>query len=302
MRRSNDTPRRVLIVLVVLVVVSGLLPAGVVKSVAHIPRQFFNPLLRAPALGLSRAMRDPSDIPPLDPATDLGNEAFRKLELLEAEAANAYLRLRVAELEKLVEDLGMIGGVLQGTSYRVLRADGLQIRRDRQRPQLTINRGSKDGVRKGDVVVGESVLQLVGIVDQVDRTACQVDLINAEDRSLQVEIVSPIASTNASTMQTLWVVWDEEVGAFVTDEPAKGYPVSVADLVYVRGGSLPEYARAFAIGQVAKVTPSPDRPDLQLRVVIRPLMQLDKITRVNVLVLDDDEAGNTANTAEGGNP
>jgi|GEM_PF-6137320 len=219
MRRPNDTPRRVLIVLVVLVVLTGLMPAGVVKSVAHIPRQFFNPLLRTPALGLSRAMRDPSQMPPLDPATDLGNEAFRKLELLEAEAANAYLRLRVAELEKLVEDLGMISGVLQGTSYRVLRADGLQIRRDRQRPQLTINRGSKDGVRKGDVVVGESVLQLVGIVDQVDRATCQIDLINAEDRSLQVEIVPPIASTNASTMQTLWVAWDEEVGAFVTGLP-----------------------------------------------------------------------------------
>jgi len=294
MRRPNDTPRRILIVLVAVVLLSGLMPGRIVRGVAHIPSEFFRPLIVRPAQVLAQGMHDPSAVPELHPETDLGNDAFQKLELIEAEAINVYLRQRVAELERLVDNLGLIGGALKDTDYRVLPATAVRLQRDRQRPQLTVNRGEKDGVREGDVVVGDAQLQLVGVVAEVSRSAAQVDLIHNPKRSLRVQVVSPEASDQPLTPKELWVSWDPELKAFVTNEPARDFPVQPAYLAYARDEGWPDYARVFPIGQVAEVGPAPDAPDLRLQVVIRPLVQMSDISRVNVLVIDSaGQAGET---------
>jgi rod shape-determining protein MreC len=193
------------------------------------------------------------------------NAALRQ-ELARAETDLAALRegrIAVEQAAALVESVGANAG-RSVTATVILRdpAPGRQ--------RLVLNRGSDDGVRIGQPVLGTGAT-LLGIVTEVDASRCRVRLIT--DRDSAVATILQSSRTPASLVGT--------GGGLRLDFVPLGATVAPGDVVLTSalGGLLPP---GLLIGRVADVSAAGQ--DLFQRITVDPLANLDRAEQVLVMV------------------
>lgn len=193
------------------------------------------------------------------------NAALRQ-EIARAETDLAALRegrIAVEQAAALVESVGANAGRTV-TATVILRdpAPGRQ--------RLVLNRGSDDGVRLGQPVLGAGAT-LLGIVTEVDASRSRVRLIT--DRDSAVATILQSSRTPASLVGS--------GGGLRLDFVPLGASVAPGDVVLTSalGGLLPP---GLLVGRVAEVSAASQ--DLFQRVTVDPLANLDRAEQVLVMV------------------
>lgn len=290
MNRPPITAKRVLIALTVLLLILSQLPQGAATTISYIPRSFVA-LISKPAVLLTRMSTT------LRPTRDDTAEALSVDELVEKypdiqNLVNKYadalaykdnLEQQIIELRNISESLTQIDALLNIEDIRLAGAGVIGFNGDLENPILTIGIGSDSGVRDGLAVVWGA--SLVGKVVSTSAKSADVQLITAADTKLQVRIAR-YTSDGPTTPLPAYIQLDDDGRSFYTEEFSVDAPVAVGDMVHLADDSWQFRARGFIVGVVSEVGKS-DRPLLNSRVVIRPMLSLASLPRVVVLVPRD---------------
>jgi hypothetical protein len=170
---------------------------------------------------------------------------------------------------------------------------------DASRPTLDLFVGTWDGVRVGSVVV--SRFNLVGRVISTGDFVCTVQLTIKPNASLFVRFAPPIKEgqlpPEPSERQIVRVVYDLEREAFaaIVDESIR---VEVGDLAFMHVGNVRSSddqwsteADGFVVGKVVSKEQSPDNPQMQHEVLVKPVIDLPRLTRAVVRVVTEERVG-----------
>lgn len=155
-------------------------------------------------------------------------------------------------------------------------------------PSMTLLRGSRDGIEKGNAVVFRA--NLLGFVESVGPASCVVSLITKPSYRSEIHIMPP----NQDRMENNWPVVARveadsrgrlfsDIDKDITEALREGDIVSVSDV-------LRPSANGFVLGTIASIQAHPDRP-LQLnRVLIEPRTPIGKQAKVTVVTKRKDQA------------
>ncbi len=278
MNRPPITPKRILIAIAVLLLLSSQLPTGAATAIASIPRAFVG-FISKPATMLQRmsATLRPgrANAPDFTPGGDLAEQLAQ---------ANVYidtLEQEILELRDVSQSLAQIDALLDLGGIRLIGANVLGFNGDLENPILTIGVGESSGLREGLAVVWGA--GLVGRVVSTSAQTADVQLVTAAGTKLQVRIAKPVHD-GVSEPLPAFIQVAEDGRSFITEDFAVDAPVQVGDLVHLADDSWQFRARGFIVGVVTEAGDHPDRPYLNKFVVIRPTLPLPSLTRVAVLV------------------
>jgi cell shape-determining protein MreC len=276
MTKPALTPRRVLLLLVLFMVLSSLMPKQVAEPLSRYPHNAVDAVTQPFTNGLTAfsAWLRPSEAI----AIEMG-EKDRIIEenvLLQGQIMRLQEELRVTResLEQLLRTEAVTGGGVVRIEARVTAQPP-----SRSQPIISISRGLRDGVREKAIVAwGES---LVGQVVGVTPVGATVRLLTfPKQPPLAVIIRKPQHPPHElRTSLELSRDGDEFVATL-----AKNDPVSVDDLAYLMDEYWPPEARGFVVGKVVRVEDDPSDPQLRKRAIVRPLRPLESLTRVLVLM------------------
>jgi len=278
MNRPPITPKRVLIAIAVLLLLSSQLPTGAATAIGSIPRSFVG-FISKPASILHRmsATLRPgrTNAPDFTPGGELADQLAQ---------ANVYidtLEQEILELRDVSQSLAQIDALLDLGGIRLIGANVLGFNGDLENPIITIGVGESSGLREGLAVVWGA--GLVGRVISTSAQTADVQLVTAADTKLQVRIAQPVRDGVTEPLPAFIQVADDG-RSFITEDFAVDAPVEVGDLVHLADDSWQFRARGFIVGVVTEAIDHPDRPYLNKYVVIRPTLPLPSLTRVAVLV------------------
>ncbi len=275
MNRPPITPKRLMIAIAILLLISSQLPTRAATALSYVPRSFVS-LISKPAAMLHRMSTTlrPSRAQPLDFTGDLAQQ------LAQARVYIDNLEQEVIELRSVSESLAQIDALLDLGGIRLVGANVLGFNGDLENPIITIGVGSNAKLREGLAVVWGA--GLVGKVVSTSANTADVQLITAAGTQLQVRITKP-STTGAAAPLPAFIQVASDGRSFFTEEFSVNDPVQVGDLVHLADDSWQFRSRGFIVGIVAEVGDS-DRPLLNSRIVIRPAQPLPSLTRVAVLV------------------
>jgi len=278
--RPPINAKRFLIALVVVLLVSSQLPPGAAAKVSYFPRAVVALVAKPSALlhRFSTTLR-----PPGDGTRDVLGSGDLATQLAQARVYIDNLEQEVLELRRVSESLAQIDALLDLGDIKLAGASVLSFNGDKENPILTIGIGTDDEVREGLAVVWGA--SLVGQVVSTTATTADVRLITAKGAHLQVRIASPDNLGQAAT-QPAYIGLADDGRSFYTEEFSVDAPVAVGDVVHLADDSWQFRARGFIVGVVTEVGKS-DRPLLNSRVVIEPVLTLSSLPRVVVLVPRD---------------
>ncbi len=280
MNRPPITAKRVLVALTMLLLISSQLPAGTATTISHLPRSFVK-LISKPAALLIRVSTTLR--PPRDDTRDIIGDDDLAGQLAHARVYIDNLEQEVLELRNVSESLAQIDALMDLEDISLAGASVLGFNGDLENPILTISIGSDSGVRDGLAVVWGA--SLVGQVVSTSAKTADVQLITAAGTRLQVRIARHTPD-GPTTPQPAYIELDEDGRSFFTEEFSVDATVAVGDMVHLADDSWQFRARGFIVGVVSEVGKS-DRPLLNSRVVIRPMLSLSSLPRVVVLVPRD---------------
>lgn len=276
MPRQTITSGRLLTAAAVLAGLSAVMPAGVSRMVTTPSRVIWQTLsvpVRAPLHALSVSMRGEPIQQVVIPAEEHPVLALQSIRALQDEVR--LLREENARLRQSSELLG-------DRSIRFVSARVAGGGENAGARFLTLDRGSSDGVRPGQVVVHGAYL--VGEISEAGPVTSTVQLINSRDQSVQVALAPPVIQATPRPIEP-FLSPDKDGERFTVRE---GIPrdlgVSVGDLAQVRDPRLPREAQAFFVGPVTRVEPLPGDPDLRDWVEVEPVLPLQLLRQVEVLV------------------
>jgi len=278
MNRPPITPKKLLAATTVVLLILSQLPTGVATAMSGIPRSVVALLTKPSALliGLSNKLRpDRAEHPDFSAGGDMADQ------LLQAKAYASNLEQEVAELRRINQSLGQIQALLDLGDISAVGGNVIAFNGRRENPVLTIGIGSNDGVREGLAVVWGA--SLVGRVIRAASSTSDVQLITAANTKLQVRLARP-TDHEPSTPLPAYLQLANDGRSFFTDEFPLDAPVQVGDLAHLADDSWQFRARGFIVGRVVEAKPHPDRPLLNMRVVIRPDRSLASVSHVAVLV------------------
>ena len=269
-----------MIVLTILLLISSQLPTRATATISYLPRSFIA-LISKPAVLLQRLSTT------LRPPHDQTDNVFASDDLAR-QLAQAYvyidnLEQEVQELRQLSESLTQIDALLGHEDIRLAGASVLGFNGNKKNPVITIGIGSDDGVRDGLAVVWGA--NLVGKVVNTSAKTADVKLITAAGTHLQVRIVKQTPDGPGAVMPA-YIEMSNDGQSFVTEEFPVDSPIAVGDVAHLADDSWQFRSRGFIVGVVTEVGKS-DRPLLNSRVVIKPLLSLATLPRVVVLVPRD---------------
>jgi len=285
MNRPPITPKRVLIAIAVLLLLSSQLPTGAATAIASIPRAFVG-FISKPAAMLQRmsATLRPGRgyAPDFSPDGDLAEQlAYTKQQLIDAKAYISTLEQDIARLRNISESLGQIDAIIDLEGIKLVGSPVLGFNGDLENPILTLGVGTNKGIREGLAVVWGA--GLVGRVVSASQQTSDVQLITAADNKIQVRIAKPNRDGLTEPLPAFIRVGDDG-RSFVTEDFALDAPVETGDLVHLADGSWQSRARGFIVGVVTEANAHESRPYLNKYVVIRPRLPLPTLTQVAVLV------------------
>lgn len=284
MIRSLLHPRRTLVLLALAALILACMPVETTSYLTGAPSRFMRMVL-APlsdgvrAAGLWLRPQSPESGPTVDNQVLLAerDQAVRLYRQKEDELREA--RERIDHLSRVRERLGTssinlvdarVNGWLPGASASVLR----------------ISRGSRDGVGRNMAVA--SGVHLVGRVgEQPGVLNADVRLITSPGTLLAVRIVP--ASLGEAQRETLATLELSPNGSGFTAVIPATQDVREGDLAYLSDETWPPEARALVVGKVVGVVQEPTNPLLRRRITVAPLKELEKLSRVIVIVPQDQE-------------
>ncbi|WP_432799495.1 rod shape-determining protein MreC [Poriferisphaera sp. WC338] len=284
-QRSGNTAKMMGVV-VVLLVISSLLPARWGGMLAMLPKGFLQTTLSPVSgtmLGWSVSMSGGEGnagrvVPELEKYEDLqAYYADAKKFIAQLLFENERLREEVVQLRGVQETRGDLGG-LTFLDARVTMNTG-----DKLNPILTVDRGSNKGVHPGQVVTRGR--DLVGVVMDVGVLTSRVQLVTSESAPpLGVKFMAPRELEKRFGREEFLELAEDRKHFYVDVEVE--YPVYQGDWVHLSDeqGSWPEEAKAFIVGEVEVVEDHPKTPFLMKRVVVKPRVNLDRLTRVDVII------------------
>lgn len=288
---------KVILGLVALLVIGAALP----RPYAFLPGRVVDPVVQTlvlpgrpvRALLVGDPVREELANQPLDDERLRDDFGLARVELDRLRQQNARLKQRLAELvpaQDLLAERGL--RELRPVSARVNPGGGDGV--------LTIAAGSRDGVQAGQAVVYD--VHVVGqVVEPIGPSTASVALITSLRVPLSLRLVAPPSESTPGSLlpaRSLPVQVKPDVGrsAFVTEDVAAGADVRVGDLArHADELSLPE-AQGFQFGVVSEVTPLERNPLALRRVVVEPVLDLGRLSRVTVLI-PDDNSGSGSDTS-----
>ena len=221
--------------------------------------------------------------PPRDETSDvIGNDDLAG-QLAQARVYIDNLEQEILELRNVSESLAQIDALLDLEDINLTGASVQGFNGNLKNPILTIGIDPDSGVCDGLAVVWGA--SLVGRVVSTSANTADVQLITHAGTKLQVRIARHTPD-GPTTPLTAFIEIDDDGRSFFTEEFSVDSPVAVGDLVHLADDSWPFRARGFIVGVVTEVGKS-DRPLLNSRVVIRPMLSLASLPRVVVLVPRD---------------
>ncbi len=299
MRRSFLSPRRLLQLLIAALLFSSLARLDIATAIAGPPRRLLMLVLapmQKPVHAFSNWARgEAPPILPLGDASQLQEQNQRlsqRVAQLEDELRGA--QQRIAELAAV-----RLEAALQLRKVQLIDA-GVTTWQGGSAPTITINRGSNHGLAPGQAVISGS--NLVGRVASVSATTATVSLINQSGQLLDVRLKAPgdgaAAKAGGTTIaasggrEIRLQLGAERGKELFTAVAARGDPIQAGDLAHLRlaegvaatDSRWPDEAAGFIVGQVVRTEDDPDDPKLRMRVIVQPLRELRRLTRVMVLV------------------
>lgn len=279
MIRSLFHPRRTLVLLALAVLILACMPAETTQYLTGTPNRFVRMVLAPLSDGIRAAAlwlrpQAPDSRPMIESALLLAerDQAVRLYRQKEDELREA--EERIEQLGRVRERVGTssislvdarVNGWLSGPSASVLR----------------ISRGTRDGV--GPNMVVASGVNLVGRVgEQPGVLNADVRLITSPGTHLAVRIVpASLGEMTREALATLEVSPNQL--EFTCVVPATN-DVREGDLAYLSDSTWPPEAGALVVGRVVEVVREPTDPLLRHRVTVRPVLELNKLSRVIVVV------------------
>jgi rod shape-determining protein MreC len=208
-------------------------------------------------------------------ATEADYAALLRLnERLEAELVEA--RQLVKELSGARQRVALVEADFVPARVAAGRADPRQ-------PDLTIDRGTYDGVRVDQAVVAGD--DLVGRVVGANSASATVRLIGSVGGVLEVRLTAAAGPHDQAATTRALLRCGAESDAFAAEVgAAQDAPIQVGDLATLADPRWPRQALGFVVGSVTDVQVSPDNPLLQ-RLIVRPRRDLARLDSVLVVVL-----------------
>lgn len=281
MRRSLITPRRALVGVVLALLVASFLGEGLADAITRAPRTLvttaLNPLTQ-PLLAFSRTVRSERNEP------HAWSEQRLSRRELEEELGRAMRRLEQLrqEHEQLQREHALVTQTreqIELSGVRLVNARVTAYTGDPAAPVLTLERGTRAGLREGTVIA--SGFNLVGRVVHAGPMTADVRLIIAPGTELQVTIRPPEVDDEARRTQVHLAARDD--GAFEVRVPARS-EIEPNDLAQLSDPRWPREARGFVVGQVTRVEPAPDDPFAFRDVLIEPIPPLSALPDVTAVV------------------
>ena len=277
MKRSFFTSRRLLLGTVLLLIVSSLLNARISGWCTNTPRGVLTTLLvplQRPFTWLSQTLR-PRPPRPLD----LGDPQTLARRYAEAQAYNRRLWLQLQAAREKIAQLEGLRQVQSVQGHKELRAAVIGVRANPRNPKLTINRGSRHGVRQGCAVVGP--YNFVGLIVDTSAGESTVGLITSPQTQFQVAITPPSPGEPPRRLDTrlTWNRSERGFTAVIGDEP-----VEIGDLAHLADISYPPGAHGYVVGVVSKIEDYEGNPLLHRKLAVQPTVSLAHMQHVVVLV------------------
>ncbi len=287
MPRNLLTPQRIFVALMVLSVLLSQAPASWLQWTTDGPKNLLA-AIQSPVEGMLRRI-----------AIKIGGEERTRESSLSAEdyqLVNKELNKLRAQVDALRNELRMLQAI---RDYKRLEhvamvlADVTGWSGDPRQPTLTLNVGSMDGVRVGATAVNS--MNLVGRVIDVGPLTSTVQLTTKPRAEYFVRFAAPIHGhalpPALEETQVLRVVYDTQREAFVTvvDDSIL---VEEGHLAFMHVGNVRSSddawstdADGFVIGKVVSKVASPENPRMQHEILVRPVVDLTRLTRVVVRVV-----------------
>ena len=283
MKRSIVTPRRALVSITILLVVTSFLPARVAGAISSYPHHLLVGILSPIStvfLYITTTFR------PALPHTDIiAPDKDLNRRYLVDQTLIAQLEQENAQLKGILQRFNRMP--VDPASVHLLDATVIAVSNDPINPVLTIDRGTSSGVHVGFAAVWWE--GLVGRVVSAGPRTADVRLITAEEAGIEVRIVPlmqqrpPGPITDLAGLNERAMPIDEGSMFFVDID--KNEQVNIDDVAHLHDRLWPDVAQGFIVGQVVDIIDTEDDPLLPLllkRVLIeptwRPLGSLNKVT------------------------
>ena len=273
------TPRRLLLLTVVLLLGLTQLPLPAARRVHAVPRNLVA-TASAPVVavlrGLSLTVR-----PEGGRDIDYGPAETLRRNYAEALAWNSRLEAEVLQLRRKLDFYERTAGVLGEITRRFIDARVARSIRSAREPQLVLAEGSRIGIAPGQPVV--SGVHLVGrIGEEVGPLNARVELLMRPGLELQARIRPPVAVPQTRDFRELVTVTED--GKRLVGEVPIEQPVEVGDIVHLDDPLWPIDAQGFLLGQIAEIDDRVERPVEFKRLVVEPGVDPQRLPRVTVLV------------------
>lgn len=288
MKRSRITPRRLLLIITLALLVLCFLPVSVLGTLASRPRMALVALLNPVSGGLKTVgdhLRPGKQLHAAwEDRADLNKDYALALAVIQRQAAeNRELRRRLKQFALLRQKFGLEG--MRFVDCRVTAYSG-----DGPVPTITLDRGSEQGVRNGLVVA--SGANLVGRVVRVGPLSCDVRVVTGLT-PIHVVILPPTLQTKAPGLG-VWLKSSAVDGAAMGVRAEHHAKVAVGDLAFLADDGWPHEAQRLIVGQVTQVKPDAREPLLlkdvvvqprrDVRAIVQPREDLATLSHVTVLV------------------
>lgn len=281
--RRLFTQQRVLALLVAFLLVSSFLPGRIAFALASRPRHALA-LVLAPPTDFLKRLGDAVRRPPLDAGAQDHAQVRRDRDRLLQYSRR--LELEVFEARQTIEQLTRMNRQPELAGLKFLAAN-VTAWPPGNAPALVINRGSRDGLEVGWVVV--SGMNLVGTIAEVGSVSSTVRLINAPRSVVGLRILPPTPGPAGPGIFARATA--SATGAEFAAESTEADKVKPGDLAHLDDNRYPPEARAFVVGRVARVEPSPRDPQLRRQIVVTPVESLIHMSQVVVILPVQPQSG-----------
>jgi len=299
MRRSLLSAQRAFPIAMVVTLAIALLPGaalGWVNPLREITGLVLTPFT-VPLNMLAGWLRPPPDT--LE-GTVVDPESLRHLDAERMEFERLYLaeQARADELEQQLQQLQNAPADLPRVQVKPLLARiALRAPTDAL-GEVTINRGTRDGVTPGTVAVYNHV-HFIGWVKSASNLQSTLVPAMAKPTRVRGAVIArdrPSAAVSLANAPKLGFDAAGD-GAFVA-EPDKSIVINVGDEVVLLDEDWPASAQGLRIGTVESVKPN-DKVPLRNIVTVRPAYQLSQVRMVVLRIESHDEATGDASPNEG---
>lgn len=279
------TQQRLLAAVIAGLVVCSLLPSDLVDYLARGPHVIVHTLTARPITLVASVTPDLRD----DRSESIDPDLSRAQ--LERKWRRAYRRNRklaheLTRLRQQMQQLQNVRARLADRGVTLVEARVAGLTGGSENVRLTIDRGRRNGIAKGQAVVSGG--NLVGEVVAAGPVTADVRPIVTPGSSLSA-ILTPSRSVAGPGEQTagvrqvaVRVKWNGEQGLF-TAAPGADETVKVGDVALLNDQTWPATAQRAILGKVIRAEPNPRRPVLQ-QVRIKPLAPITQLDRVTVIV------------------